>query len=337
MTLARFPAEPYAEARYQAERRSWVELMAPAVELAKAIATTDFVPRALRNNPAAIAAAILYGDEVGLGPMQSLAKIAVIDGRPFIAAEAQRALVYAAGHDLWLDEATNTKATWCGRRHGADPVTRITWTMDDARRAHLDGKPNWRGYPRAMLSARASAELVRAAFADVVGGLRALEELDDFEPGLVGLPAAPTPPAGTRRRARARPLPAPAPPTSTPDDSHATPAGRRRLPLPGEPLAAEPDPAPPDRWPGVPEPEGPAPVLMTGPQRRRMHAAFRARGLGDRAERLRLSAEWIGRTIASSSELTSSEADRIIDVLETMPAPEPDRPLEAAPDEPTEP
>jgi hypothetical protein len=303
--------------------------MAPAVELAKAIATTDFVPRALRNNPAAIAAAILYGDEVGLGPMQSLAKIAVIDGRPFIAAEAQRALVYAAGHDLWLDEATNTKATWCGRRHGTDQVTRITWTMDDARRAHLDAKPNWRSYPRAMLSARASAELVRAAFADVVGGLRALEELDEFEPGLVGLPAGPAaaladPPAGTRRRARARAARAPVPPTSPPDDWSAAPAGRRRLPLPGESLEAEPDPAPPDRWPGAPEPEGPAPAPMTGPQRRRMMALFRERAIGDRAERLRLSAEWIGRPIATASELTSREADRIIDVLESLAPAEPE-------------
>ena len=92
--------------------RSWVELMAPAAELAKAVATTDFVPRGMRNNPAAITAAILYGDEVGVGPMQSLAKISVIDGRPFVAAETQRALVLAAGHELWVDELTNTRATY---------------------------------------------------------------------------------------------------------------------------------------------------------------------------------------------------------------------------------
>ena len=62
--------------------RQWVELMQPAIELAKAVAGTDFVPKAMRNNPAQITAAVLYGDEVGLGPMQSLARISVIDGRP---------------------------------------------------------------------------------------------------------------------------------------------------------------------------------------------------------------------------------------------------------------
>ena len=56
--------------------RSWIALMEPAVELAKAVANTEFVPKSLRGNPAAITAAILYGDEVGLGPMQSLARIA---------------------------------------------------------------------------------------------------------------------------------------------------------------------------------------------------------------------------------------------------------------------
>jgi len=311
-----------ALSRVEPVTRSWVELMAPAVELAKAIAGTQFVPAALRRDPAAIAAAILYGDEIGVGPMQSLATIAVIDGRPFVAAQTQRALVLAKGHDLWLDEATNSRATWAGRRTGGDQVTRITWTLDDARRARLDGKPNWRAYPRAMLSARASAELVRAVFADVVGGLAAIEELEEFDAGLVGLSTAPAvdgtlgpAPAGRRSRAPRR-------------AARATPAGpaveaaveRRRPPLSREVEAAgEHDTARDGARLAATAPANTEPVAAITPaQRNRMHALFRRHEVADRAERLRLSSGWIGREVGSANELTSAEADRLIDVLEHL-------------------
>lgn len=295
------------------ESRSWVELMAPAVELAKAISGTEFVPKAIRHNPAAISAVILYGDEIGLGPMVALQMVAMIDGRPFVAAQAQRGLVLVAGHDLWLDEATNTRATWAGRRTGSDQVTRITWTMDDARRARLDGKPNWRAYPRQMLTARASAELVRAVFADTIGGLRAIEELDDFDPALIGLSPVPEAagtdgpaPAGRRSRTPRRPAVVPAAAAPVPDPA---PAARPPLRPP-----AQMEPA---RWLDEPEPE-PEPGPMEPAQRRRMHGLFRARKIPDRADRLILTAEVIGRPIKSSTELTSTEADKIITYLERM-------------------
>jgi hypothetical protein len=296
-----------------------VELMTPAVELAKAISDTDFVPRALRGRPAAVAAAILYGDEIGLGPMVALQMVAMIEGKPYVAAQAQRALVLAAGHELWLDDATNSRATWAGRRTGSDQVTRITWTMEDARRAHLDRKPNWQAYPRPMLSARASAELIRAGFADVIGGLSAIEELDDFDPALVGLSAVPNTagpggPAPAGRRSRAPRRPAVQPVAADAVEASATIASPR------PPLRP---PAPIDRGDGRPvhvaldesEP-------MTSGQRKRMMGLFRAREIRDRADRLILTAELIGRPIKSAKELTSAEADRIIDHLEQMGEPE---------------
>jgi hypothetical protein len=295
--------------------RSWVELMTPAVELAKAISDTDFVPRALRGRPAAVAAAILYGDEIGLGPMVALQMVAMIEGKPYVAAQAQRALVLAAGHELWLDDATNSRATWAGRRKGSDQVTRITWTMDDARRAHLDRKPNWQAYPRPMLSARASAELIRAGFADVIGGLSAIEELDDFDPALVGLSAVPDTagpggPAPAGRRSRAPRRPAVQPVAADAVEASATIAIPRPPLRPPAPLDV-----PADRAPDAPE-------LMTLGQRKRMMGLFRAREIRDRADRLILTAELIGRPIKSAKELTSAEADRIIDHLEQMGEPE---------------
>jgi len=166
--------------------REWIELLEPAAALANQVAGTGFVPRAMQGNPAAIVAAILYGDELGLGPMQALAKISVIEGKPTLSAEAQRALVLAAGHELWIEEATTTKVTVAGRRSGSDRVSSVTWTLDDAKRAGIAGRQNWRTYPRQMLTARATAELARTIFADVVGGLAATEELEDVDPLAVG-------------------------------------------------------------------------------------------------------------------------------------------------------
>jgi hypothetical protein len=294
----------------QPATRDWIALLPAAAELAKSVAGTDFVPRAMRDNPATIAAAVLYGDEVGLGPMQSLAKISVIDGRPTLAAETQRALILAAGHSIWLEESTVSRCTWAGRRRDEDVTSRVTWTMDDARRANLAGKANWRSYPRAMLSARASAELARAIFADVIGGLAATEETDEAEPDQAtgGEPAQATGGTTRRRRRTTSAVPAPAA-VATISTGAPEPAGPPPPPLPGE----------------VGQP------MSTG-QRKRLMALFRAAGITDRGPRLTYAREVVGRDLRTSSEMTADEVARVIAALEEtvetpedpLDAPEPD-------------
>lgn len=157
-----------------------LDLVPKAFELAQHIARTEFVPSALRGKPEAVMAAILTGHEVGIGAMQALSKIHVIDGRPAMAAELMRGLVLRAGHELWIEESTTTKCTVVGVRAGSSRETRITFTMDDAKRAGLDGRKNWRSYPAAMLLARATAALCRAVFPDVLAGISyTTEELED--------------------------------------------------------------------------------------------------------------------------------------------------------------
>jgi hypothetical protein len=114
----------------------------------------------------------------------------------------QRALILAAGHDLWIEETTVTRCTVCGRRKDSEATSRITWTLDDAKRAGLAGKQPWRFYPRQMLLARASADLARAVFPDAIGGLAATEELED-DPELAAVDNGAEPPTTTRRRRRA--------------------------------------------------------------------------------------------------------------------------------------
>ena len=169
MSLVQFPrGQPVEGDRV----RSVVELMPAYIDLASRIANTEFVPGALRRRPEAVLAALMSGAERGLGPLESLRSVHVIDGRPSLSAEAMRALVFAAGHTIEIVETTATRATVIGRRAGSESTSPpFTWTLDRARRARLANKQNWQTYPEAMLLARASAELCRAVFPDVIAGL----------------------------------------------------------------------------------------------------------------------------------------------------------------------
>lgn len=230
----------------------WVALLGPVAELSRAIAGTDFVPERFKN-PGATAAAILTGHEVGLGPMTSLRQINVIRGDPALSAFAMRALVLANGHSIKYPEMTATRCVAEGRRKGDDFWQRVEWTIDDARQMGLVARnPNYRSQPRAMLAARATSELCRLIFADVIAGLPyAAEELDDngsFWDGVRDAPQPDTAQAPRKRVSRALtptsdPItptlpqqPASVPPSDAADvlrpDDAATMAGMP--PLPGE-------------------------------------------------------------------------------------------------------
>lgn len=238
-----------AVVRYQ-EPTPWVELLEPAHRLATSIAKTEFVPTALRNRPEAVMAAILAGNELGVSPMQALAKIHIVEGRPAPAAELMRAMAMARGHELWVEEATTTRCVICGRRAGSEHVTKITWTLDDAKRAGLAGKQVWQRYPRAMLLARASAELCRLVFPDVLGGMSyAKEEIEDGfiegevlddQPTEIAAAAPQASPAPTRTRQRTRKAaPGRKAADAAPLEERPTPASTDEMPpLPGEDDAA---------------------------------------------------------------------------------------------------
>ena len=74
-------------------------------------------------------ACILTGEELGLGPMQSLRMVNVIEGRPAASAELMRALVNRAGHRLSVVEAKQDQVTLYGRR--SDTGARRHGHMDD--------------------------------------------------------------------------------------------------------------------------------------------------------------------------------------------------------------
>ena len=66
--------------------------------------------------------------------------------------------------------------------HPAGGSLRISWTIEQAKKANLTSKDNWKNYPRAMLRARTIAEGVRAVYPAAIGGMMVAEEAQDAPP-----------------------------------------------------------------------------------------------------------------------------------------------------------
>jgi len=158
------------------------EIQTLAVDLAKA---RGFIPQAYIGNPGAIAACILTGAELGIGPMQSLRGIHVIEGRPTLSADLMLALAIRAGvRAQWL-ETTPDVARLRLERDGFEPHEHA-FSMVDAKRAGLARRQNWGRYPAAMLRARCLSAALRAWCPDVLGGGVYVEgEIEPREPAPV--------------------------------------------------------------------------------------------------------------------------------------------------------
>ena len=151
---------------------------------------------------------LVQGRELGLSAMQSLRNIHIINGKPTISANMLKALCLQSDACEYFTEASSTSeaVTVKTKRRGEPSPTSITWTLGDAAAAGLDGA-NWKKFPRAMLRARATAELARAVYPDVCAGiyLRAEVEpgaVDEIDADLVidVAPVADKPPAQVNRR-----------------------------------------------------------------------------------------------------------------------------------------
>lgn len=142
---------------------------------ARVIAQSGLVPRAVMSPPrdaeSKILVILLKGRELGMPPMQALSHIHVIEGKPTLSAEVMRALIRKRGHKIRMLESTDTRCIVEGvRRDDPSHRQRVTWTIDMARTAGLTGKDNWKKYPQSMLAARATAQLARLVFDDVLMG-----------------------------------------------------------------------------------------------------------------------------------------------------------------------
>jgi hypothetical protein len=150
--------------------------------LADRISRTAMVPAALRNKPDEVLAVVMYGAELGIGPMQSLQQINFVAGKPSAAAELLRALVMEAGHQFILSGNGDEAIAQC-RRKDWDEWRETRFTISDARRAGLTNGENWKKYPDQMLAARVTSKACRMYFPDCVSGMSyTAEEVVSFAP-----------------------------------------------------------------------------------------------------------------------------------------------------------
>lgn len=325
--------------------RGWAMTLADAHAIAEMIVPTPFCPDsyrprvperadAVQRNDAievavkTAAVAIMHGASLGFDPTASMLNIYMVSGRPGLYAEAMVALVKSVGHQIWVEDSSDTRVVVCGRRLGEEHVERVVVTMDQAKRAGWTRNAKYQAEPETMLYARAASKTCRRIAPDVLRGMAAVEEMQDGQEQ--GDSAAPVTSSRTVRRAA---LPA-APRVE--DDRPALPGedvveekpaakpaaarvNKRGAAKPPEVEAEVEDvrpPLPDEEPPVTNSPSDPTPI--TEAQSRKMHASFRECQIGTREDGLAYVYDLIKREIASTSEMTKDEASRVIDSLERL-------------------
>ena len=163
--------------------QSWAE----ARQFAELLANSTMVPRDFQGKPANIMVAVQWGAEVGLGPLQAVQNIAVINGRPSIWGDAAIALVRGHSACVGIREGVEGEGEarhgWCEVTRRGEQPQRRTFSVADAKKAGLWGKSGpWQQYPDRMLQLRARGFALRDVFPDALRGVITAEEARDLPP-----------------------------------------------------------------------------------------------------------------------------------------------------------
>lgn len=141
---------------------------------------SGFLPAAIKTE-AHFMAIVMKGSEVGMQPMQSIAQINVIQGKPCISAEGMLSLVFknVPSASIVYKELSNSVCIIHAKRDKESDYSIFSFSIKDAELAQLTGKDTWKKYPRAMIKARCISEMCRSLFPDAIAGISYTpEELD---------------------------------------------------------------------------------------------------------------------------------------------------------------
>lgn len=125
-------------------------------------------------------ALMLVAQALGKHPALAAMEYNIIQGRPAKKAEAIQADFQAAGGKIEWHCLTDERAE-ATFSHPSGGSLKLDWTMERATKAGLYQKEGsmYKRYPRQMLKARLVADGVRAVYPAAMGGVRAVEEIDD--------------------------------------------------------------------------------------------------------------------------------------------------------------
>lgn len=139
-------------------------------ETAEVLGSCNHLPKHIKT-PGDAVAIMMAGDELGLPPMKAIRGLILVEGKVELSADVMLALVKQHGYKVRWPETTEKVATLVLiDPRDPDYHHEQTFTMEDAARAGLATKQNWRKYPQAMLRARVISASVRAFCPEVLAG-----------------------------------------------------------------------------------------------------------------------------------------------------------------------
>lgn len=155
-------------------------------DLANLYAESTLLPEAYRKKPADIFVAVTLGQSVGLSPIQSLAEINVIKGKPTMSATLIAAQVRRAGHKLRIEvvETPGKECAVCTIIRRDDPEHPFVSKRDRAwaQRMGLLNNSNYIKQPATMLKKRAITDCARDACSEALCGIDYTpDEMSDFD------------------------------------------------------------------------------------------------------------------------------------------------------------
>jgi hypothetical protein len=118
----------------------------------------------------------------GLNFMQAFRQYDIIQNRPAMKSGTLLAKFQKAGGKVNWTEMSDKRAAATWFAPGIVNPVEISFTIEEAQRAGLAGKDNWKHYPADMLIARCIARGVRRTMAGIAEGVLTVEEAQDLEP-----------------------------------------------------------------------------------------------------------------------------------------------------------
>lgn len=155
--------------------------MESQMKFSEVVCKSGLCPAGL-NTAEKVFVAVQWGKELGLSPMVAVNNVAVINGKPSLSTDAMHAIAKsnpAYNGCEWVE--LTDKAAECilhVRHNGYTEDVRSRYTIEDAEKADLLKKDNWKKYPMRMLKHRCLSYALRDAFPELLSGIYTTEELN---------------------------------------------------------------------------------------------------------------------------------------------------------------
>lgn len=118
----------------------------------------------------AIVSMMLYAREIGVPLMQCLfGGMNSIQGKIELSPRLMNNMIRKAGHQIHIVKCDDNGCILKGIRKDTGEIYECSYSMQDAAKAGLSNKTNWKNHPSDMCFARCISRLGRRLFADVIG------------------------------------------------------------------------------------------------------------------------------------------------------------------------